>query len=141
MIPQPANAPSILNKREINPWQWQDTMGFNQAIEVTHATRTLYCSGQAAMNEDGHPNAASMEEQLVSSLHNLETVLSKAGYQLSDIVRLNYYTTSIEEFFAAYGAIAQRLSQNHCKPSSTLVEVKALAHPQLKIEIEATAVK
>jgi enamine deaminase RidA (YjgF/YER057c/UK114 family) len=116
-------------------------MGFNQAIEITHATRTLFCSGQAAMNEDGHPNATSMEEQLISSLLNLETVVNSAGYQLSDIVRLNYYTTSVEEFFAAYEAIAQRLSQSHCKPASTLVEVRALAHPQLKIEMEATAVK
>jgi enamine deaminase RidA (YjgF/YER057c/UK114 family) len=116
-------------------------MGFSQAIEVIHATRTLYCSGQAAMNEEGLPNATSMEEQLLSSLYNLETVLNSAGYQLSDVVRLNYYTTSVEEFFAAYGAIAQRLSQSQCKPSSTLVEVKALAHPRLKIELEATAVK
>ena len=137
MIPQPTAA----HKKEINPWQWQDRLGFCQAIEVTQSTRILYCSGQAAIDVNGTPSSDSMKEQLVFCLDNLETILASSGYQLSDIVRLNYYTTSIEEFGAAYSAIADRLARNQCKPSSTLLEVKALASPGLKIEIEATAVR
>ena len=130
-----------LSKKIINPWQWQDNMGYSQAIEISHANSTLYCAGQAAMDENGIPIAKDMAAQTSSALDNLETVLKLAGYTLSNVVRLNFYTTSIPDFFAAYGNCVSRLAAHNCKPASTLIEVKALAFPQLFIEIEATAVK
>ncbi len=125
----------------INPWKWQDNLGYSQAIEVSHATHTLYCAGQAAMDAEGRPVAADMAGQIRLSFDNLETVLHQSGYALKNVVRLNFYTTSIEQFFAAYGAVMGRLGAAGCLPSSTLTEVKALAFPELIIEIEATAVR
>ncbi|GAB3332634.1 RidA family protein [Larkinella ripae] len=101
---------------------------------------TLYCAGQAAMNAEDQPVAVGMDEQIKLCLDNLETVLQQAGYSLADVVRLTYYTTSIEPFFAAYDQITNRLKANNCRPASTLLDVKALALPELMIEIEATAV-
>ena len=37
-----------MEKRIINPWQWQDQRSYVQAVEVKQAAGTLYCSGQAA---------------------------------------------------------------------------------------------
>lgn len=128
-------------KTLINPWKWQDNLGFSQAIEIASPRSTLYVSGQAAINPNGVPSPGDMAEQITSSLDNLETVLTEAGYSLTDIVRLNYYTTSVQEFFAAYDTVLTKLATVGCKPASTLIEVKALAFPQLKVEIEATAVK
>ena len=125
----------------INPWKWQDNLGYAQSIEVTHGTHTLYCAGQAAMDAEGRPVAADMAGQINLSFDNLETVLHQGGYSLKNVVRLNLYTTSIEQFFAAYGEVMGRLGTAGCQPSSTLVEVKALAFPELMIEIEATAVR
>lgn len=125
----------------INPWQWQNKMGFSQAIEVTASNSTLYLSGQAAIDEEGNPQSLDMHGQLQACFDNLETVLKQAGYSLKHVVRVNYYTTSISDFFQAYGGAISRLSEQGCQPSSTLLEVKALAFPQLLIEIEATAVK
>jgi hypothetical protein len=34
-----------MQKKPVNPWQWQDRYGFSQAVEVTAATRQLHCSG------------------------------------------------------------------------------------------------
>ncbi len=130
-----------MEKVIVNPWDWQDNLGFSQAIEVTNSRSTLYVSGQAAMDEDGIPSSEDMSEQISSSLDNLETVLESAGYSLANVVRLNYYTTSINEFFASFDKISERLKAFNCKPTSTLIEVKALAFSKLKIEIEATAVK
>jgi 2-iminobutanoate/2-iminopropanoate deaminase len=56
-------------------------------------------------------------------------------------VRLNIYVTDIDRFFEAYGAFAKRLNDGNFRPSSTLLEVKRLAFPELLLEIEATAVR
>ncbi|GAB3712281.1 RidA family protein [Spirosoma flavus] len=130
-----------MTKSVINPWEWQNQLGYSQAVEVAQATHTLYCAGQAAMTAEGQPINADMGEQISLSFDNLEAVLQQAGYSLENVVRLNIYTTSIEQFFANYGQVIGRLSANNCAPSSTLTEVKALAFPELMVEIEATAVK
>lgn len=124
-----------------NPWQWQNQLGYAQAVEVAQATHTLYCAGQTAMDAEGKPIVADMSGQISSRFDNLETVLQQAGYSLSSVVRLNFYTTSIEQFFAAYSQVISRMSTGSCMPASTLTEVRALAFPQLLIEIEATAVR
>ena len=125
----------------INPWNWQDQLGYAQAVEIPHGSHTLYCAGQAAMDANGQPVATDMAGQIKLSLDNLETVLAQAGYSLANVVRLNMYTTSTEQLFAAYGQVVGRLKEANCLPSSTLTEVKALAFPQLMIEFEATAVR
>jgi enamine deaminase RidA (YjgF/YER057c/UK114 family) len=125
----------------INPWQWQDNLGYAQSVEISNPTHTLYCAGQAAMDADGRPVATDMSGQIKLCFDNLEAVLQQADYSLANVVRLNIYTTSIDQFFAAYGDVMGRLAATGCVPSSTLLEVKALAFPELMVEIEATAVK
>ena len=66
--------------------------------------------------------------------------MREAGAQLSDVVRLNYYTTDVDRFFEAHDAVATRLSSAGCSPASTLLGVTRLAFPELLVEIEATAV-
>ena len=80
-----------------------------------------------------------MGAQLTRAIDNLETVLRKAGAELSDVVRLNYYTTDVDGFFEVYGAAAGRLASANCRPASTLLGVGRLAFSELLVEIEATA--
>lgn len=129
-----------MNKTIINPWKWQDAMGFAQAIEVKNHTGTLYCAGQASMDADGKPVAGTMSEQIKLSLENVATVIKQAGYRASNVVRLNFYTTSIASFFEAYGTAIEWMQQHGCKAASTLLQVEALAFPELTIEIEVTVV-
>ena len=125
----------------INPWQWQTNFGYAQAVEISNNQGTLYCSGQAAMDAAGNPMSGSMAEQMQLSLKNLETVIEQAGYQPANIVRLNLYTTSIPDFFAAYGTLMTWFQAHQIRPTSTLVQVAALAFPELTSEIEATVVR
>jgi 2-iminobutanoate/2-iminopropanoate deaminase len=81
-----------------------------------------------------------MGAQIAQALDNLETVLRDANLGLSDVVRLNYYTTDVDRFFEAYEVVASRLAESGCRPSSTLLRVASLAFPELLAEIEATAV-
>jgi enamine deaminase RidA (YjgF/YER057c/UK114 family) len=85
-----------VESRVINPWSWQDRFGFVQAKEVIGAERTLYCAGQTSFDEQGQPlHASDIEAQAMQALDNLETVLREAGFQLSDIARLNLYVTDV----------------------------------------------
>ncbi len=130
-----------MDRRNINPWAWQDNLGFVQATEISGVQRQLLCSGQTSINADGNPiHAGDMAGQVNEALDNLETVLSHAGYSMSDVVRLNYYTTDVDSFFEVYTeSVIQRLSDSGCLASATLLGVTRLAFPELLIEIEATA--
>ena len=130
-----------MNTREVNPWKWQDNFGFSQAIEFSGYERVLMCAGQTSVDENGTPvHDGDMKAQALKALENLQAVLGQAGMSLSNVVRLNYYTTNVDALFACYGDLAGKLAQAGCKPASTLLGVQRLAFPQLMIEIEATAV-
>lgn len=130
-----------MERRIINPWTWQDDLGYVQAYEITGAERTLYCAGIAAMDAEGNPmHPGDMRAQVALSLDNLEAVLAGAGLGLSDVVRLNYYTTDVDRLFEADDYTVPRLAEAGCRPASTLLGVASLAFPELLVEIEATAV-
>jgi hypothetical protein len=46
---------AIVQRRRVNPWSWQDSFGFSQAIEVSRAQRTIFCAGQASTDDEGKP--------------------------------------------------------------------------------------
>jgi enamine deaminase RidA (YjgF/YER057c/UK114 family) len=126
--------------RAINPWTWQDAFGFSQAVEVSGGGRWLVCAGQTSVDADGNPmHAGDMAAQLRQALDNLEAVLKAAGLTLAHVVRLNYYTTDIAAYLRASGEVAQRFVAGAPPPAGTLLGVAALFHPDILIEIEATA--
>src|SRR5215212_8042944 len=94
----------VVEQRVINPWTWQDEFGYVQAQEVSSAQRTLFCAGQTSVDAEGravHPE--DMRAQITQAMDNLETVLRQAGAELSDVVRLNYYTTDPPTSIASSG--------------------------------------
>lgn len=131
-----------MQRRVINPWTWQDNFGFSQAVETTGAQRILFCAGQTSNDADGNPvHVGDMRGQISQALDNLETVLAESGFALSDIVRLNMYTTDVDLFLQNYDALVSRLAAAGVRQSATLLGVTRLAFPEFMIELEATAAK
>ncbi|MFG3255427.1 RidA family protein [Streptomyces sp. NPDC048172] len=129
-----------MEKTAVNPWAWSGEMGYNQGEIVSGHTRTLYCAGQTAMSAKGEPqHAGDMAAQLALSLDNLEAVLAEAGMSLSNLVRLNVYTTDADGLFEHYGVLASRLGAAGVAPPTTMLEVSRLAIPVLMVELEGTA--
>ena len=129
-----------MERTVINPWTWQDDFAFVQANAVSPPRRILICSGQTSVDADGKPaHAGDMAAQLTQALDNLDAVLTAAHFKLSDVVRLNYYTTDVDALFSAYDVAVKRLSDAGCRPASTLLGVSRLAERELMVEIEATA--
>ena len=130
-----------MTRTDINPWEWSKAFGFSQAVEVTGAERILICSGQTGIQEDGSPpSTADMGEQVKKAFDNLGEVLQAVGFSASDVVKVNYYTTDVDELVAVLGPLASAFFGGNL-PASTLLGVSRLAFPQLKIEIEATAAR
>ncbi len=130
-----------VERTAVNPVTWSVGMGFNQGELVSGHTRTLYCSGQTAMNADGKPeHDGDMAGQLALSLSNLEAVLAEAGMALGDLVRLNVYTTDVDLLFQHYGVLASRLGAARVAPTTTMLGVTRLAIPGQLVELEGTAV-
>jgi enamine deaminase RidA (YjgF/YER057c/UK114 family) len=131
------------NTLERQPIQWIPEFAFALAVRTSGEQRVLRCSGQVSIGENMdvlHPG--NMRGQITTALDNLEAVLAEAGFSLSDVVRLNHYTTDVDAWLeAAPDALWSRLTASGCQAASTLLGVARLVFPGLLIEIEATAVK
>lgn len=129
-----------MEKRVINPWQWQDARSYVQAVEIKQPQAVLYVAGQAAVDEHGGSSAEDMRSQLLLAIANLEKVIREAGYEPSGIVRLNIYTTSAEELLGCFDVFQDWVAVHGIKQASTLLEVQSL-FDTLTVELEATVVR
>tara|TARA_R110002020_G_scaffold11291_5_gene42620 strand:- start:681 stop:1070 length:390 start_codon:yes stop_codon:yes gene_type:complete len=129
-----------MERRIINPWEWQNERSYVQAVEVVKPEATLYISGQTAIDAAGISSTGNMRSQLTDTISNLEKVIDEAGYACKNIVRLNIYTTSSDEFFASFDLFKNWVRKHGIKQTSTVLEVKSLFET-LKVELEVTVVR
>ena len=106
------------------------------ATLVPSAARWLYVSGQLGIRPDG-VIPERFEDQAEACFDNIARILAEAGMRMADLVRLNAYLTDPADL-AAYMVVRDRYVDDP-PPASTLLIVRALARPQFRIEIEATA--
>jgi enamine deaminase RidA (YjgF/YER057c/UK114 family) len=127
------------HRKPINPWTWSAKLGFDQAELVEGHQRQLVCSGQDAVDADGAPqHPGDMAAQLELALDNLEAVLAAADMGLVNVVRLNVYTTDVDELFKHWGSLPARFGGSGF--ATSVLGVTRLAAPQLLVLVEATAV-
>ncbi len=131
-----------VKRTSVNPWAWSVELGFNQGELVEGGSVVLYLSGQSSVGADGAPqHAGDMAAQIELALDNLEAVLAEAGMDLSNVVRLNTYTTDVDAVYQNYGLIAERFGAAGVQPPGSLLGVARLAYPELMVELEAIAVR
>jgi 2-iminobutanoate/2-iminopropanoate deaminase len=108
-------------------------------VDAVRAGKLVFVSGQVAFGSNGEVvGVGDPEAQTVQALENLGACLRAAGADFADVAKVTLFLRDIghrtrlspirERYFGA------------SKPASTLVEVSALAHPDLLVEIEAIAV-
>jgi enamine deaminase RidA (YjgF/YER057c/UK114 family) len=130
-----------MERQITNPWTWQDQDGFVQACQVQGGQKVLYCSGQLSVDPNGKPmHPGDMRAQINAALDNLETLLKAAGFPLTDIVRLNIYTTDVDACLKNFDVFINRLTKAGCRHTCSLFGVARLAWVETMVEIEATAV-
>lgn len=107
-------------------------------VEVPAGARLLFTNGQVGTRPDGS-TPGPIAEQADVVFERLTAVLERANMSLGDIVRLNVYLTDQADV-SAFVDVRDRVMGDH-KPGATILVVKGLARPELKIEIEAVAAK
>jgi reactive intermediate/imine deaminase len=129
------NAPQITRT---NPPTLSSPTGYTHVVEVNGPGKTIYIAGQVAFDKEGKVvGAGDMKAQAEQVFKNLEAALAAAGAKFADVVKMNTYVTDISQL-AAIREIRARYYGN-TTPASTLVQVAALARPELMIEIEVIA--
>jgi enamine deaminase RidA (YjgF/YER057c/UK114 family) len=130
----------VTTRKAINPWSWSINLGFDQAQLIEGHQRQLVCSGQDAVDADGNPqHPGDMAAQLELALDNLEAVLAAADMTLANIVRLNVYTTDVDEYLKHFASLTDRFGNSDGRFATSLLGVAQLpAH--LLVMLEATAV-
>lgn len=97
-----------------------------------------YVSGMTARGDD--PKAlADMDEYAQAKVifTKIKGLVEAAGGAMSDIVKITVFVTDIKNNVKVWQARREFFSGNF--PASTLVEVSALASPEIRVEIEAVA--
>lgn len=130
----------MINRNAVNPWNWSTYLGYNQGVTIEKSARTLICSGQTSVDENGKPiHVGKMREQMICALDNLETVIRHAEMQLEDLVSVRVFTTNMQETMQNFDLVSSKLGDRAEKPAMTLVGVTSFVLPELLFEIEATA--
>jgi enamine deaminase RidA (YjgF/YER057c/UK114 family) len=107
-------------------------------VVVVEAQKTIFVSGQLARDARGEVvGKGDMRAQIRQTGENIKAALAAAGASLNDVVKTNTYVTDIEEFFKHTDV---RMEYFGALPTSTTIEVRKLAHPDLMVEIEVVAV-
>ena len=113
--------------------------GYSQVVEV-RGGRTLYISGQLALDKDGKLiGPGDFRAQVKQVFENLKTRLEEGGASFKDVVKLNYYLTDASDLQALRDTRNSYINVEN-PPASTLVVVKRLVREEYLLEVEAIAV-
>ncbi|MBP8299731.1 MAG: RidA family protein [Planctomycetes bacterium] len=134
-----------MSKRAINPADLAAPIGFAHAWLVEHGEqRTLYLAGQCGYDGAGVvANKGDLVEQLDRALANIGSILREAEMAFEDVVQLNFYVTSRDDYAAArreFGKVWRRHCGKHY-PGMAMFQVVSLFDPEALIEVQGIAAR
>ena len=117
---------------------WEELVGYRRAVRVGDQ---VFVAGTVAVDEAGQPFArGDAGAQTERCLAIIADALTRAGSDISHVVRTRVYVTDMRpEVQRAVGA-AHRAMFSEFPPASAMIGVAALAGPDFIVEIEADAV-
>ena len=132
-VGEPSESRSRVNISSGGPME--ATVGYSRAVRVGDQVAV---AGTTTLRPDGveHPGDCYLQTRAVLRL--IEDALQRAGAALSDVVRTRAFLTDMstaDDYGRAHGEVFSNI-----RPVATLVEVSALVHPDLVVEIEVDAI-
>ena len=116
---------------------WRPFGAFSMAV-LQGSGQVVHLKGQVALDASGTVvGAGEMGAQVHQTLTNIRTLLIGLGGRMSDVFSLTHYTTDIQAFMKSGDIRKEFFAPPY--PVATTVEVAGLYHPDLMIEITASA--
>ena len=112
--------------------------GYSQAV-VTTGGRTIWLAGQVAIEDAaGRSLAGDFDGQVREVFRRLDETLKEAGGKLADMVTMTVFITDNRHGDRLTELRKQIFGDNF--PASTLITCRALARPELLVEVQGMAV-
>ncbi|MBI5851256.1 MAG: RidA family protein [Planctomycetes bacterium] len=131
-------------KRPINPGELCKPSGFQHGwlVESGGGARTLYLAGQCDYDQAGAVRRrGDLAGQVRGAMENIGFVLRDAGMAFDDVVQLNLYVRSRDDYVTArreIGAAWKQICGRHY-PAMALFMVMSLLDPDALVEIQGIA--
>ena len=114
---------------------WESKFGYSRAVRVGNI---IEVAGTTAVDGKVLIGKGNIYEQTKFIFQIIEKALIDAGASMSDVVRTRMFVTDISLSDQAGRAHSECFKD--IRPAASMIEVSRLIHPDLMIEIEATAI-
>ena len=122
-------------RRAFSGAPWEDKVGYCRALR---ADNLIFVTGTAPVSEDGSVHApGDGEAQARRCFEIIRRALQDLGADIEHVTRTRMFVTDISRW-EEFGRAHKTFFEGH-PPATTMVEVNALVHPDMLIEIEADA--
>ena len=130
-----------MTDQTLNPEGWPRPSGYANGVVATG--RLVVLAGQIGWNPETMKfESDDLVAQTRQALRNVRTLLTEAGAEPEDLLRMTWYVTDRDEYVSGRREIgvAYREVIGPVYPAMSVIVVSGLVEPRAKVEIEATAV-
>jgi enamine deaminase RidA (YjgF/YER057c/UK114 family) len=128
-----------MTKTTMNPDGLPAPRGSYSLVNIAQPGRMVFLAGQTASDPQGNVvGIADVRAQTRYILEKIKRAVEAAGGTINDVVAMSVFTTDVRYHRDINEVRREVLGANF--PTSTMVQVVALARPELLLEINATAV-
>lgn len=114
---------------------FEEQIGYSRAVV---AGNMIFVSGTTGYNYETMEISDDVAKQAEQCIKNIEKALKEADSSLIDVVRVTYILPNADDFEACWPVLKKYFDS--IRPAATMISA-GLASDQMKIEIEATAMK
>lgn len=114
------------------------SVAYSRALRVGNQVEVAGTSSSGPNGQILHPG--DMYAQAKQVLTIIEDALSQLGAGLDDVIRTRVFVTDISRWEEAGRAHGEAFGHMAVPPTSAFYGIKELLHPDLLIEVEATAI-
>jgi len=130
--------------RVITPREFGKPLGMYSHGMSAPAGEIVVVAGQVGTRGAGELAGPDVESQTRQAFENVRAVVEAAGCSMKDVIRLQTFLTSADDiggFMKARQGVFAAYFPEGAYPPNTLLVVSRLVRPELRVEIEAMAVR
>jgi enamine deaminase RidA (YjgF/YER057c/UK114 family) len=113
-------------------------VGYSHVAVIPPRSRLVWLAGQVPLTADGKLASGDWEGQARQVMQNVGAALTAASASWDDVFKLTIYVVDMAGLSTIRSVRDEFVNTEH-PPTSTLVQVVALARPDLLLEVEAVA--